>query len=292
MTEAIPAAPAPSGRAPRAGLLRLLRAELRWIFHRPRNLIVLGLLAVLPVIAGSAIALTNGTSGSGGARGPDGALGSSSVVNALTLPIGMLTMLLAFLLPLVAAMSAADALAGESNHATLRGWLLAPVGRGRLLAVKALGVAGTILVAVLLVAVAAVLTALVISGTDSLITLSGTTLSLPQTLGRVAIAVAWVAVQLFAVGAVALAISSATEHPMLVVVSVLAGNIVFTVLGTLDALSWLHPFLLTESWRLGLVGIMRDPMMLESMWDGTLRALCYLVIGLSLAYARITTKDG
>jgi ABC-2 type transport system permease protein len=30
----------------------------------------------------------------------------------------------------------------------------------------------------------------------------------------------------------------------------------------------------------------------DGMGEGLVRALCYLVIGMSLAYARLTTKDG
>ena len=34
------------------GVPRLLRAELRWIFRRPRTLVVLGLLAAVPAVIG------------------------------------------------------------------------------------------------------------------------------------------------------------------------------------------------------------------------------------------------
>ena len=292
MTQAL-AAPATAARAPRAGIGRLFRAELRWIFHRPRTLIVLGLLAVIPAIIGVALTLAGSQPGPSSAQGPPGAgLLASSVGNSLVLPVAALTMMLAFLLPLTASMPAADALAGETSQGTLRGWLLAPVSRGRLLTVKALGVGVVITTAVLLVALVGVLTGLLMNDSGSLVTLSGTTVSFGGALGRVAIAAGWVIVQLLAVGAVALAISSLTEHPMLVVVAVLAGDIVFTVLGTLDALSWLHPFLLTEPWQLALTTVLREPMPLDSLADGTLRAVCYIAIGLSLAYARLTTKDG
>lgn len=275
------------------GTARLVRSELRWVFRRPRNLIVLGLLGLVPIVIGVALTLAGPVTGTGSTGGPPGeSLLSAAIGNALALPVGTLATMIALLLPLTAAMAAADAVAGEASHGTLRGWLVAPVTRGKLLTVKALGVAGMALAAVLLVAITAILTGLVINGTGSLITLSGTTLTLPEALGRVAIAAGWVALQLFAVGAVALAISSFTEHPLIVVVAVLAGTILFTVLGFLDALSWLHPFLLNESWATSLGAVLRDPMPLAALGDGALRASCYLVIGLSIAYARMSTKDG
>ena len=274
----------------RAPWTRLFRAELRWIFRRPRTLIVLGLLALFPVIIGVAVRLaSDGESQTGG--GGDAPLFVTAVTNALALPLGALTMLLGLFLPLAVAMSGADAIAGEQSTGALRGWLLAPVGRGRLLSIKAAGVATVALAASALVGLTGLATGLILNGTDGMFTLSGTTLSLWDTLGRIGLAVAWVALQLLAVGAIALAISTTTEHPMLVVASILGGLIVSQVLWLFDALSWLHPFLLPDSWS-ALPDLLRDPMALDAMGEGALRALCYIVIGLSLGYARMVSRDG
>ncbi|NKQ57994.1 ABC transporter permease subunit [Amycolatopsis sp. K13G38] len=271
-------------------LLRLYRAELRWIFRRPRTLVVLGLLALIPAIIAIALALGGTPGGPPGEQG-GGGLFAAAAGNALVLPIAALTAGLALLLPLVTAMSAGDAIAGELAHGTLRGWLLAPVSRGRLLTVKSLGVATFTLAAVLVMALVGVIAGLAMNGTGGLFTLNGTTLSFAAALGKVAIAAGWVTLQLWAVGAVALAISACTEHPMLVVVSVLAGTIVSTVLLQLSAVAWLHPFLLPESWD-ALTDVLRDPMPGDALAQGATRAACYLLVGLSLAYARITTRDG
>ncbi|WP_216209466.1 ABC transporter permease subunit [Amycolatopsis aidingensis] len=283
-----PSAPA---RQPRVPLPRLVQAELRWIFRRPRTLIVLGLFAILPVAVGIGLVLVDSPGGGDGPEGPTGSLLSAAAGNALILPVAMLALTLGLLLPLTAAMAGADALAGESSHGTLRGWLLAPVSRGRLLGVKVVGVAAVVLAAITVLTLIAIITGLILNGTDSLFTLSGTTLSFPDALGRIAVAVGWAAVQGWAVGAVALTISACTEHPMLVVASVLGGVVVFSVLRMLDALAWLHPFLLTESF-MSIADVLRDPMPTADLGEGLLRAGAYLVIALSLAYARIITKDG
>lgn len=283
--------------APRTGhdtvpLTRLLRAELRWIFRRPRTLFVLGMLAAIPVFIGVALTMVDPVGGGSAPSDGAGPLLTAAVGNAYVLPIVAMTMMLTLLLPLASAMAGADAIAGEVTHGTLRGWLLAPVSRGRLLVVKAFGVATVSLVAVLSMAITGIGTGLVIDGTGSLSTLSGTTLTLTAALGRVLIAVAWVTLQLWAVGAVALAISAWTEHPMLVVVAVLAGDVVFTILSFLSAVSWLHPFLLTHNWASALTETLQDPMPSGQLAEGALRAASYIVIGLSLAYARLTTRDG
>ncbi|HET6289088.1 MAG TPA: ABC transporter permease subunit [Amycolatopsis sp.] len=289
MTHALAAAPAARTGHDNVGLLRLYRAELRWIFRRPRTLAVLGLLASIPVIIGIALTFVDASETRGG---QDGELLASAVNNGFVLPVAALTMTLALLLPLASAMAGADAIAGEAAHGTLRGWLVAPVGRGRLLAIKAFGVATVSTIAVLAMTFTGFVTGLIISGTDSMSTLTGSTLSVWDALGRILLVAAWVILQLWAVGAVALAISAFTEHPMLVVASVLAGTIVFTILGFLDAVSWLHPFLLNENWSQAPASVLMDPLDTAMLGEGALRAACYIAIGLSIAYARLTTRDG
>jgi ABC-2 type transport system permease protein len=273
-------------------LFRLYRAELRWIFRRPRTLIVLGMLALIPVVIGVGLTLVSSSGAAGGPSDGGAALLTSAVSNGLILPVAAFVLTLQLLLPLAAAMAGADAIAGESAHGTLRGWLLTPVSRGRLLTVKAFGVATVSLVAAFAMAATGTITGLIINGPDSLFTLSGSTLSVWDALGRIALAAVWVTLQLWAVGAVALAISACTEHPMLVVVSVLAGDIVFQILSVLSAVDWLHPFLLNQNWLTALTEVLQDPMASGQLGEGALRAFCYIAIALSLAYARITTRDG
>ncbi|WP_410660816.1 ABC transporter permease [Amycolatopsis sp. lyj-112] len=292
MTHALAAAPAARTGRDSVGMLRLFRAELRWIFRRPRTVAVLGLLALIPIIIGVALTLVDPSEANGGGGGGDGALLASAMNNGFILPVAALTMTLALLLPLASAMAGADAIAGEAAHGTLRGWLIAPVSRGRLLAVKAFGVATVSVVAVLAMTFTGFATGLIISGGDSMFTLTGSTLSVWDALGRLLLVALWVTLQLWAVGAVALAISSFTEHPMLVVASVLAGTIVFTILGFLDAVSWLHPFLLNQDWAQAPASVLMDPLDTALLGEGALRALCYIVIALSIAYARLTTRDG
>jgi ABC-2 type transport system permease protein len=196
-----------------------------------------------------------------------------------------------FFLPLGATITAADAIAGESSNGTLRGLLLAPVSRVRLLAVKAFGVLTVAMFATVMTALVAFLTGLVIAGTGSLVTLSGTTLPVGEALWRVVVATMWVVVQMWAISAVALAVSASTEHPLLVMASVIGGLFVFGLLGNIPVLDWLQPFLITDSWD-SIVDVLRDPMPTADLWNGLLKAVCYIVIGYSAALARMVTKDG
>lgn len=290
MTGDLVHAPGASGVAPPrrrgAPFWRLLRSELRWVFRRPRTILALLALTGLPVAIGVGVAL------SGGPPSGDQSLISQVAGNGLVLPVAALSMAQILLLPLVVSMSAADALAGESAHGTLRGLLLAPLGRVRLVAVKASGVLAVATVAVTLVALAGVVTGLVIVGDQGggVLTLSGTTLPLGSALGRVALAGAWTVSQLAAIGAVALALSSVTEHPLVVMAVTVGSLIVIGVLSLIPALDWLRPVLLPTGWT-AMADVLRDPVPPDALLDGVYRAGCYLVIGLSLTVARMVTRD-
>lgn len=287
MTAATLTPPATSvGRsATSAPLGRLLWSELTWVFKRPRTWIALTLLGLVPVV----IAIGTRIGGSGGPGGP-GLIGDL-VGNGFVLPIVALTVTLTVLLPLVGAMWSADALAGEAAHSTLRYLLVAPVSRVRLLVVKSFGVATAVLAACVLISVVGMIVGYLVLGSHELLTLSGTTLTFGAALARVAIAVGWVAVQVWAVCAVALAVSACTEHPMVVMAATLAGAVVFGVLANIPALDWLQPYLLTTSW-VSLTDVLRDPMPTGGLLHGLAEAGCYALIGWSLALARVVTKDG
>jgi ABC-2 type transport system permease protein len=291
MTAALDA-PIVTEQRTKAPIARLLRSELRFMIRRPRTLIALGLLVLGPILAGVAMALATDIPATN-KPGQQAIEGVAALVadNGLILPVFVLMLCMVMLLPMLGAMWSADALAGETSTGALRGLLVAPVSRVRLLAVKAFGVAVLTFVAVAIIAIVGIIAGMTILGGDGLLTMSGTTLPFGASLGRIALLAVLVTVQVWAVAAVALAISASTEHPLVVMAAALGGIIVFTILNNISALDWLHPVLLTDGWD-SLADVVRDPMPMDGITDGLLRAACYIVIGYSLALARMSTKDG
>jgi ABC-2 type transport system permease protein len=282
--------PTPTGRAATrtsAPLGRLLGAELRWVLRRPRTLVVLALLALVPLAIAIGIATTGGPSSG---RGPG--LVAQVAGNGFVLPVVALGLSLALLLPLAVASAAADAVAGEAATGTLRGLLLAPVGRMRLVVMKSAGVVTVAVLAVLLIAVVGMIAGTVVVGgaQGTLVTLSGTPLGVGEAVGRIALVAVWTVGQLLAVGAVALAISTLTEHPLVVLASVLGGLIVFGVLSAIPSLEWLQPLLLTTGFTAG-TDVLRDPMPLDGLASSTIRALVYIAIGLVVTVVRMRRRD-
>lgn len=267
-------------------LLRQMRSELRWMLRRPRTLIGLGGLCLVPIVVGFGVWLATKDESGGGGAGLEGILKG----NGLVLPIFALFLSAGLLLPMVASIWSADGLAGESQHGTLRGLLIAPVSRVRLLGIKFFGLAAMSLFAVTLMAVVGMIAGIAFLGNDGMLTLSGNVLSTGEAIGRIALFVLLITFQMISIGAVGLAISACTEHPLVVQASVMAGFIVFAVLGSLPSLDWMDPFLITTALP-GLIDVMRDPMPTGQLWDSTFLAACYLVIGLSLATMRLVTKD-
>ncbi|MDQ4021865.1 MAG: ABC transporter permease [Actinomycetota bacterium] len=286
MTAVSDAGSTPLSNPERAPLTRLLRSELRWVLRRPRTQIALGLLALVPVLIGIGIMATDSPGGSG--------LLTQIAGNGLVLPVVALSISLTLLLPLAVTMAAADALAGESAHGTLRGLLLAPVSRTRLVLVKAIGVLAVAVAAVAAVAVLGMVTGLVLIGpsgsTNGMLTLSGTEVGPGSALLRVSLAATWTVGQLAAIGAVALAVSSATDHPLVVLAAVLGGLIVFGVLSAIPALNWLQPLLITTGW-FAIVDVLRDPLPLDGLAASSFRAGCYLLVGVGLTLLRTTTRE-
>ena len=127
-------------------ITRQFGSEVRWMLRRPRTLIGLFGLILVPIIISFGI----WTAGEG-----DGGPGLGAIIqgNGMVVPIFTLFLSLNLLLPLVASIWAADGLAGEAQHGTLRGLLVAPVSRVRLLFVKLFGLTAMSLLAVTLMAV-------------------------------------------------------------------------------------------------------------------------------------------
>jgi ABC-2 type transport system permease protein len=264
--------------ATRAPLGRALRSELRWILLRRRSLFALLALAIVPILIGVGIAVAGGSGGAG--------MFALLKGNGMALPVITLVLLAAMLLPLVASMFAADALAGESASGTMRGLLVAPVNRMRLLGMKAFGVGVASALAVVITTLVAIVSGIVFLGGTGMLTLSGNTVGFVDALGRLGIAVAWTVLQVWAIAAVALAISAFTEHPLVVLAYTLAGIVLFTVMGQISTLSAIHPFLITNG--LGsAVGVLADPIDTSGLGQSSLVALCYLVIGLGVAAMRL-----
>ncbi|MEW9529310.1 ABC transporter permease [Microbispora sp. NPDC049125] len=262
--------------------MRLLASEVGLTFRRPRNLAMLGVLAVVPVLIGVAVRLASGDSGA--------TLIAQVAGNGLVLTFAAFAVMLPLVLPLAVSVVAGDSIAGEAAQGTLRYLLVAPAGRTRLLALKYANVVIFSLAACTVVAVAALAAGLVLFPVGSVTLLSGTTVAPAEALLRAGLVVLYAAAGMAALGAVALAVSTLTEAPIGAVATSVVLVVVSQVLSAIPQLSAVRPYLLT-SWWTSFDGVLRSPIATEELGHGLLAFAAYTAVFGSLAWARFSAKD-
>jgi ABC-2 type transport system permease protein len=280
----VTAARAAAPRAPWAGL-RLVRSELGLVFRRRRNLAMLAVLAAVPILIGVALRLAHG-GGNGG--GPP--LLFEATENGVALTFFALSVLLTLVLPLVVAVVAGDSVAGEAGYGTLRYLLAVPAGRTRLLLVKYLVIVVFGLAASAVVALAALLTGLALFPVGPVTLLSGTTVSLADGLLRLVYVVLYVGAAMAALGAIGLAISTVTEHPIGAIAAVAMLVVASQVVDTVPQFAGVHPYLPTHWWT-SFDSLLRSPVATGDLLHGLLSFAAYTVIFGGFAWARFTTSD-
>ncbi|SDU80286.1 ABC-2 type transport system permease protein [Microlunatus sagamiharensis] len=273
-------------RTGRALPLRFLRSELSIIFGRRRNVALLAVLAAIPVLLAVAIKLSSDGDQGGGGPGFFEAITS----NGLFVAFAALAAELPLFLPLAVAAASGDAIAGEANQGTLRYLLTIPAGRTRLLLTKYAAVVIFGLVATALVALAGVVAGLALFGGGDVVLLSGTTTSLLDGVGRLALSVLYLSACFAALGAIGMFVSTLTEQPIAAIVATIGVNVLMFILDQIPQISWLHPFLLVDHWA-AFGDLLRDPMATDAIGQGLLVALAYAAVFMTAAWARFGSKD-
>jgi ABC-2 type transport system permease protein len=267
---------------------RLLRSELKLVFGRPRNRAILGVLVIVPVAFGVLFRLTVNSINSNGGGGP--AFLNQLAGNGVFLALVVLTFMLGLLLlPLAVAVVAGDAVA-EASLGTLRGLLVVPAGRVRLLAVKYAAIVIFCTAACLLVTIVALIMGLALFPAGPVTTLSGTTIGLGTGIVRVLVVAVYSAAALASLGAIGLAASTLTQHPVGAIAGLLVLVVASEIADQVQQLSAIHPYLPSHFW-MSWDGLFRAPVDWSGVTHGLLSFAIYLVIFGGVAWARFTTAD-
>ena len=273
------------GNPPRARIsTRFLRSELKIIFGRRRNIAGMGVLAAVPVILAVSVRLSSPSQGGG----PN--FISSIAGNGLFVAFAALALELPLFLPLAVSAISGDSVAGEANLGTLRYLLAIPVGRTRLLVIKYLAIVIFAIAATFLVALVGTIMGLALFGGGDMTLLSGTQTSMGDGVWRLVLSSLYLGVQLSALAAIGLFISTLTEQPIGATIAVVLVNVLMFILDSISQLGWLHPWLLTHWWT-AFGDLLRDPIATESIQRGLITALVYAGVFWLAAWARLSTKD-
>jgi ABC-2 type transport system permease protein len=267
---------------------RFYASELRLVLLRRRNLLLLAVAAVFPLVIGIALKLS--------APKPEGGNGAGVAFfnqlagNGVFLTFIALSTLLILVLPVVVSVVAGDSVAGEAGYGTLRYLLAVPAGRTRLLAVK-YGVIVTFgLCATFIVSAVALAAGAVLFPVGPVTLLSGTTVSLGAGLLRLLFVTLYVAAAMAALGAIGLAISTLTEHAIGAIAAAMILVVTSEVLDNVPQLGVIHPYLPTH-WWLSFDSLLRAPVDTSALLRGLLSFAVYALIFGSFAWARFTSSD-
>ncbi|MDX6302632.1 MAG: type transport system permease protein [Nocardioidaceae bacterium] len=271
----------------------MIRVELVKMLRRPRTWVTIGMLNALPTLVAVLLAVTD--------IGPQPGEGppflSAVLTDGTLFPLAALAIVLPLFMPIAVAVVAGDAVAGEAQAGTLRYVLARPVRRTHLLVAKLVGVLAFVLLAVVVVAgVGYVVGRLLLGGGDAKTLLNGVTgvsgasLTSAQIVQRTLMSIAYIALSMLGVAAMALLLSTFTDSPLAAALGALGFLIASTLLLTLDAASALQPYLPTRYW-LSFVDLFRSPILWRDVVRGVLLQLVYVAVFLGAAWANFTTKD-
>ena len=272
---------------------RLVGSELRLVFRRRRNQLLLLVVALFPLLIGIAlkVAAPSGAGGGGGNGPSNGTVFFNQLAgNGVFLTFIALTMLLILVLPVVVSIVAGDSIAGEAGHGTLRYLLAVPAGRTRLLSAKYLTIVAFATAATFIVAIVALLVGVVLFPVGPVALLSGTTVSLADGLLRIFLVTLYISAAMAAVGAIGLAISTLTEHAIGAIAALMILVVGSEVVDQVPQFASAGPYLPTHWWTM-FDSLLRSPVDTTTLWHGLASSAVYAALFFLFAWARFTTSD-
>ncbi|MDQ6875225.1 MAG: ABC transporter permease subunit [Actinomycetota bacterium] len=268
-----------------AGTLSL-RVEVRRQLRRRRTQLTLGFLALLPLLLAGAFQLGSSNDNQGGAPG----LVDLATSGAANFTLFALFASTGFLLVVVVALFAGDTIAAEASWSSLRYLLASPVPRSRLLLQKLLVALGFSAFSLVLLPVASLLVGWAVFGWAPVRSPLGTSLSTPQAMLRLGIIVAYLAVALLFVAALAFLIGVYTDAPLGAVGGAVLLVIVSNILDAVSALGSLRDLLPTH-YQYAWVDALGPTVTWAGMARGAVSSLIYSTILLLFAWRHFLRKD-
>ena len=225
------------------GALIAYRWELRKLTAQRRNWLGIAAAALVPVIFLISIQISKVT-----IHPPDGPydtpLGLNLRQTGLALDLVVLKLLGVVGPTLIAALVAGDIVAGEDMGGTLKTILVRSLRRGEVLAGKALALLTYLVAALVVYAVAGVLTGVIAWGFHPLIDLSGHEISALHALGLTVVALAVYALPVLAIASFGFFLSVVTRHSVAAIAGTLLYALALQGLSALSAIKSAHPYLL------------------------------------------------
>jgi ABC-2 type transport system permease protein len=262
------------------------RTELVKQFLRVRTYVAFGFVMLIPLLI--TLAVRYGDRGRGAAGDTLFALSRGSGV---VLPAAALLMMSRFLLVVVVAIFAGDAIAGEATWGNLRYLLVRPITRSRLLSAKLATAIVLMLCTTLLIVVTGLIAGGLAFGFHPIdVPIIGIHQSIGELLWHLGIASAYVAWHMVPIVAIALMVSTMTDNPTGAIGAGVGLSVVSQILDAIPQLGALRHALPThylDDWRSLIVRGTFD----SDLWRGVLLQIPYIVVFCVIAYVWFRRKD-
>jgi ABC-2 type transport system permease protein len=270
-------------RRRRPGVGTVYAWELRKLRAQKRTYIGLGAAILVPVIF--IVALLTGDGGP-----EDIPFGRYVRESGLAIPLVGMFFGSIWFFPLVTSLVAGDIVAAEDGNGTLKTILTRSVERWQVFAGKVLAALTYTFAALVVFVVVGLVIGGLIWGFNPLISLSGTEISVRRGLALTAAGGLVYFMPMIAVAAIALLLSTVSRNSAAAVVGTLMISLIMQLLGAINALSFLHPYLLSEQFN-AWQGFLREPIDWAPIGHAAWVSACYAVPALAVAFTAFLRRD-
>ena len=267
--------------------MRLLRRELTKLIHQKRSYVGWGGLLAVPLLVTLALYLNRNNVHHD--NGPGGVI-SLALHNGLLMPVAAITLLSAFLLPLLASMVGSYQLAGEAETGTIKTWLMHSISRGGVLASKWAIAVIYVIVGLVLVFLGGLAAGALAFGLHAPALLSGQTVSVGHGLGLSLLSYLYVLAGIICVLSLALLFATLTNSSLTAAIAALVVFIVMNILGAFSYFDFLKPYLFTshlDAWQ----NLLSQPIVWHPIVTGLITFALYIAGLMAVAWLLFRRKD-
>jgi ABC-2 type transport system permease protein len=257
--------------------------ELRKLRAQKRTYIGLGAAMLVPLIF--IVALLTGDGGP-----EDVPFGSYVRDSGLAIPLVGMYFGAIWFFPLITALVAGDIVSAEDSNGTLKTILTRSVDRWQVFTGKLLAALSYTFAVLLLYIVVGLVIGGLVWGFNPLVSLSGTHISVARGLELIAAGGLAYFMPMIAVAAIALLLSTLSRNSAAAVVGTLMISLIMQLLGAINALSFLHPYLLSEQFN-AWQGFLRMPIDWAPIGHAAWVSAAYAIPALVVSFSSFLRRD-
>jgi ABC-2 type transport system permease protein len=267
----------------RPGVGTIYAWELRKLRAQKRTYIGLGAAVLVPLVFIFALLTSNG--------GPEEIpFGRYVRDSGLAIPLVSMFFGSIWFFPLVTALVSGDIVAAEDGNGTLKTILTRSAERWQIFAAKVLAALSYTFAALLLYLLIGLVIGGLVYGFNPLVSLSGTHISVGRGLALTAAGGLAYFLPMIAVASIALLLSTLSRNSAAAVVGTLMISLIMQLLGAINALSFLHPYLLSEQFN-AWEGFLREPIDWAPIGHAAWVAAAYAIPALTVSLIAFLRRD-